>query len=335
MPFLEAKVYYDGSHYICIPYREPRKKKKKDEDLEEEENKQEEPAKEKPMVAMREATDEEIRLIKPREIDLSYILGEEPVAENRLEVFEKVYKDSWEMNRQARYEMIYDTIRPLSASDDDCKLFVEANLERKKKSGIQKKTRIVRKVNLQHFNYFVTFTYDDNLHTEDSFRKKLKRMLSNFASRRGWKYIGVFERSPEKQRLHFHGLFYIPPGTLPCEPVQVKEYSVRLKRVQTTYEMPYFAKRFGRADFEQLEETDIYSSLSYILKYIEKTGEKIMYSKGLPQYFISDIVDEDIICPYDESEKKYVLSDTFTCYDYGEVMGTVSREVIDKMRKCN
>ena len=29
MPFIEAKVYYDGSHYICIPYNPPKKRKKK------------------------------------------------------------------------------------------------------------------------------------------------------------------------------------------------------------------------------------------------------------------------------------------------------------------
>ena len=71
------------------------------------------------------------------------------------------------------------------------------------------------------------------------------------------------------------------------------------------------------------------------MKYIEKDGEKIVYSKGLPQYFISDVADEDVICPYDENELKYVLSDKFTCYDYGEIMGTVSPEVIEKMRKSN
>ena len=38
---------------------------------------------------------------------------------------------------------------------------------------------------------------------------------------------------------------------------------------------------------------------------------------------------------YDEEERKYVLYDQFTCYDYGEVMGPVSPEVIEKMRKSN
>lgn len=29
-----------------------------------------------------------------------------------------------------------------------------------------------------------------------------------------------------------------------------------------------------------------------------KTGEKIVYSKGLPQFFVSDVMDEDIVCPF-------------------------------------
>ena len=31
------------------------------------------------------------------------------------------------------------------------------------------------------------------------------------------------------------------------------------------------------------------SAVVYIVKYMEKTGEKLVYSKNLPQFFISDI----------------------------------------------
>ena len=56
--------------------------------------------------------------------------------------------------------------------------------------------------------YLATFTYDSKKHTEESFKKGLRSCLSTFAKRRGWKYMGVWERSPQKQRLHFHGIFY-------------------------------------------------------------------------------------------------------------------------------
>ena len=76
-------------------------------------------------------------------------------------------------------------------------------------------------------------------------------------------------------------------------------------------------------------------AVSYILKYIEKTGEKIVYSKGLPQFFVSDIMDDDVVCPMGENEEKLLLFDEFSCYDDGCYMGKVSKEVIAKMPKEN
>ncbi len=71
------------------------------------------------------------------------------------------------------------------------------------------------------------------------------------------------------------------------------------------------------------------------MKYIEKTGEKIVYSKNLPQYFISDILEDDIVCPIGQEDKKLLLFDDFMCLDEGVVMGKVCPEVIAQMRKSN
>ena len=75
--------------------------------------------------------------------------------------------------------------------------------------------------------------------------------------------------------------------------------------------------------------------MAYILKHIEKTCEKIVYSKGLPQYFLSDVMDEDIVCPYGIEDKKLLLYDDFRCWDEGVLMGRVSKDVIDRMPKEN
>ena len=66
---------------------------------------------------------------------------------------------------------------------------------------------------------------------------------------------------------------------------------------------------------------------------LEKTGEKLVYSRGLYRYFVTDVMDEDIICSYGENEKKFILSDKFSCWDDGEYIGTVSPEVIAKLPK--
>ena len=195
---------------------------------------------------------------------------------------------------------------------------------------------MTRKANLADFNFFVTFTYSDELHTEDSFRKKLKNTLSLFSYRKGWKYIGVWERSPEKKRLHFHGMFYIPEGTLPGEMKEVSGYSFSEHKRKVTHENSYFKERFGRNDFDSMvSEFMLDGAVTYILKYIEKSGEKIVYSRGLPQFFVSDIMEDDVICPIGEEDRKLLLFDNFSCWDEGCYMGKVSKEVIAQMPKCN
>ena len=194
----------------------------------------------------------------------------------------------------------------------------------------------VGKFTVADFNYFVTFTYDSALHTEETFRKKLKNALALFSHRKGWKYIGVWERSPEKKRLHFHGLFYIPDGTLPGEMKEVSGYSFSEHKRKITHENSYFRERFGRNDFDDMvTEFMLDGAITYILKYIEKSGEKIVYSRGLPQFFISDIMDEDVVCTMGEEEQKLLLFDRFTCWDEGCYIGEVSKEVIAQMPKCN
>ncbi len=195
---------------------------------------------------------------------------------------------------------------------------------------------MTRKANLADFNFFVTFTYSDELHTEDSFRKKLKNTLSLFSYRKGWKYIGVWERSPEKKRLHFHGMFYIPEGSLPGEMKEVSGYSFSEHKRKVTHENSYFKERFGRNDFDSMvSEFMLDGAVTYILKYIEKSGEKIVYSRGLPQFFVSDIMEDDVICPIGEEDRKLLLFDNFSCWDEGCYMGKVSKEVIAQMPKCN
>lgn len=71
----------------------------------------------------------------------------------------------------------------------------------------------------------MTFTYDGEKHTEESFKKKLQGCFKMMCHRKGWKYVGVWERSPEKHRLHFHGLFYIPEGSMPGKLIEAMDYS--------------------------------------------------------------------------------------------------------------
>ena len=71
------------------------------------------------------------------------------------------------------------------------------------------------------------------------------------------------------------------------------------------------------------------------MKYIEKSGEKIVYSRGLPQYFISDIIEDDVVTTIGLEDKKLLLFDDFGCWDEGEYLGAVSEAAIKRMRKSN
>ncbi len=71
------------------------------------------------------------------------------------------------------------------------------------------------------------------------------------------------------------------------------------------------------------------------MKYIDKTGERIVYSKGLYQYFISDIEREDIAARVGIEEKKLLLFDDFTCIQQGNKLDKVSNETIQKCKKSN
>lgn len=248
--------------------------------------------------------------------------------------FETAYKASHALPKKQRKAFIIEQIKSEFNSPEKAKQYVEQQTERKKTNAIKRRVRLFRKVHLQEWNYFVTFTYDGKIMNEIEFKKKLMNTLKHLVSRKGWKYIGVWERSPEKNRLHFHGIFYIPDmiGELKA----VTDYDTVSHRKQTTYQNTHFLKHFGRNDFKELMPYDIDRSVRYILKYIEKSSERLCYGGKLPTYFVSSILDDDVLCPYGIADKKLLLFDDFMCIDDdGVIMGKASPEVIKQMPKSN
>lgn len=105
--------------------------------------------------------------------------------------------------------------------------------------------------------------------------------------------------------------------------------------MQTTYQNTHFLEKFGRNDFKPINEYELSQAVKYLTKYIEKSGEKLIYSKNIPTYFVSDIMDEDIVCTIGNEDKKLLLFDDFNCCDEGVLIGKVSKEVIEQMPKVN
>ncbi len=193
----------------------------------------------------------------------------------------------------------------------DVRLFVNEFVNNKMKLIAQRKKRFRRKANINSWNYFVTFTYDDDKRDEESFRVALRKSLSNLHTRRGWVYMGVFERAPDTGRLHFHGLFYIPDGEMPGEVELRREYSTKRHKMTVTRVNTFFEEKFGRNDFSPISNADLKSgnTLTYILKYIEKTGDRIVYSRGIPSELEIPISDADVCVKIVDYVEKWILFD--------------------------
>lgn len=231
----------------------------------------------------------------------------------RKELFDELYGRYIDLpKRERKLEIMYG-MEPYFDTVEKLKWYVDLGFDRKARNLRERRIRMIRKAYLAGINYFCTFTYDDKKHTEDSFRKGLQTCLRNLCYRKGWKYMGVWERSPENKRLHFHGLFAIPENAMVGMLFEKTDYSLKTHKMQTTVQNTYFNENFGRSDFEQILPTEntLENELAYLMKYIEKDGEKIVYSKGLYQYFLSDIMDEDIVSTIGQEDKKLLLFDDF------------------------
>lgn len=304
MNYANMKIYFDGGHYVGIPQG-----------------------------AFPSGKGCKRPKVKPTE--------QQPPTDNSppetpKERFETAYKESRSLPKRERKAHIKDVLESDFADKAELKAFVDKNLERMKNNAIKRKVRLMRKLGLQRWDYFVTFTYSDELHTEGMFRKKLIYTLKHLVTRKGWKYVGVWERGSDTDRLHFHGIFHIPDGNMVGNLEEIKDYDTRNHRMQTTLQNTHFLKHFGRNDFKPIcRPDDVSSAVKYITKYMEKSGERLVYGGKLPTYFQSDILEEDIACLIGVDDRKALLFDSFTCIDDGEIIGKVSKEVIDQMPKCN
>ena len=146
MNLQNVKVYYDGSHYIGIPQG-----------------------------AFPSGKGCKRRVVKPMK-QLS-ITNETP-SETPKERFETAYKESQSLPKKERKAHIKTALENEFADKAELNAFVEKHTERMETNAIKRKVRLMRKLRLQEWNYFVTFTYSNELHTEETFRKKFPT-LSN------------------------------------------------------------------------------------------------------------------------------------------------------------
>ena len=250
------------------------------------------------------------------------------------EKVKEILKTSQAETNEEKVEEATQKINQSIKNIEKSKEIVEKVLEKNERNRIVRLTRLYRKAYLQQWDYFCTFTYDSKKLSEEDFKVKFLNCIRHLASRRGWKYIGVFERSPELNRLHFHGIFVIPE--MVGELIETKDYSTKNHQMQVAQQNTYFLEKFGRNDFRKIENNEVKSTIRYMLKYIRKTGDKIIYSKHLQTFFITDILEDDVVCKTGNEDRKILLFDNFKCMDFetGECLGEVTKELIDKLPKA-
>ena len=242
------------------------------------------------------------------------------------------------------FDSLYFQAKRKGLKDDDMVDYIQAGLEKlcpadpalrnyslekidKKQRNMWKRIkRFKRKVSMNRWNYFVTFTCDPKKHTEESFRKKLRKCLSNLHTRRGWKYMGVFEYGEANGAIHFHALIYVPDGEMIGEIVRKREYSTKRGERYTRYGNTFFDENFGISDFQEVNPILLKrgGTSRYLVKYITKTGEKAVYSRGTPGEIYRELSDNDVVGTYLDFVTKYVLWDDVIEWerdikDYGKV----------------
>lgn len=320
------KIYNDGGHYIATPVFRS-KVMRKSQDLPPKRNKSDDYTDEqKALILRRVMRDKRKELGEDGKkksknavdkIDLSRDNGAHSSRSALDILFDSLYFQAFKQglkykkDNSAMFEYIKNGILKLYDETPELDEYITDRIKRKLNNLLHRKKRFRRKANLNNWNYFVTFTYDDTKHTAESFKKKLRKCLSNLHTRRGWKYMGVFEQAPDTGRLHFHGLIYVPAGQMLGTITEIQDYSTAQGKMQTRNENKFFADNFGRNDFCEVSKSEMKNGkrTEYILKYIGKTNERICYSRGIPTEICKVIDGEDIITEMQDFGTKYILFD--------------------------
>ena len=178
MVYAESKIYFDGSHYIAIPHttRPKLKRNLKREEtitvIESEEGV--EILNNTSSLTSNKNLNENEKLSKN---DEKTAKNSEKIIKNvkfltKKEIFDNFYKQFIDLKKTERKKKIIENMKIYFKNEEMCKNYVEKNFERKERNLICRRVRMCRKANLANFNYFCTFTYDSNKHTEESFKKK-------------------------------------------------------------------------------------------------------------------------------------------------------------------
>ncbi len=243
---------------------------------------------------------------------------------------------------------LMEKISNIPAIKENLENYIKYRLNAIKENVVARRRRFKNKAYSNDWNYFVTFTYDNvimyELSTkekwkiddgncdrkwekglkyieenkekiEELFKKKLTKKLQDLHTRNNWNYMGVWEKGTKNERLHFHCFINIPTNKEIGIFRDEKRFNKETKTIDKIYINSYFENKFGRNDFEKInnKSSETFSrELDYIIKYITKSNDKIIYSRGLKDYDFAVVEFEKYkICKLSEESPYYILSDNF------------------------
>lgn len=244
-----------------------------------------------------------------------------------LDLFNAAYEKSEELGLKKKEQIEYinedmcanyrlthfDNLIDMTETYLDFKEYIEEKMQAKLAARAMRVRRFYDKASLHCWNYFVTQTYDSSkFESEEDFKKAYLTCLSHLSTDFGWRYMGVFERGDRTGRLHFHGIFYIPTGAMKGFMRESRYYSPYERKMKKSMLNTFFAERFGRCDFERITNgTSVGAVSSYILKYVRKSENKVVYSRGIASALEIELTEEDIIYAV---KKPY--ANKFVVFDY-------------------
>ncbi len=119
---------------------------------------------------------------------------------------------------------------------------------------------------------------------------------------------------------------------------EVTDYNKKTGKRKTFTQNTFFAEKFGRNEFDGICSSSTFygKAIAYVMKYMGKQNAKAVYSRGLYEYFRSDIMGSDVVAKMDltdETDNRLILAPKFTCWNEGVLIGEVSEETIAKLPK--
>ena len=93
------------------------------------------------------------------------------------------------------------------------------------------------------------------------------------------------------------------------ELVKKREYSTKRGERHTRYGNTYFDEYFSMSDFQEVNPILLKrgGTSRYLVKYITKSGEKALYSRGTPAEICKELSENDEVGTYFDYVTKYVM----------------------------